>query len=399
MDTITKPKWSEKFNLGDAPIGVEQYISQAHYEKEVETIFRKTWLMVARAEEIAKPGDWKLKKLEFASASVILMHGKDGVIRAFHNVCSHRGNTVITEKGHETYGHNRAGVLTCRFHGWVYGSDGELVQVPEQEKFLNTFCKAENSLTPIHCEVWNGFVFINLAQEPDRTLREYLAGFAAHLDGYPFEKMGHCFAYSGYVDCNWKIAVDAFSEAYHVHTIHAGSFPNVFDSDLYEVKLFNEHRTCALLMQAAAPPPPPMGQLAIDNAVGTLTASREGTNLPDTINPNKLNGFSFELSVAFPNTLIHVTEGIWFTHVFWPVAVDKIYWEGKYYVEKPQTNSQRWALQHDIIVQRDAWLEDTATMENTHRALLSGAKSHLHLQDDEVFLRHQDKVVREYVNS
>ena len=120
--------------------------------------------------------------------------------------------------------------------------------------------------------------------------------------------------------------------------------------------------------------------------------------LPPTINPDKRPDFAFELSVLFPNTLIHVSEGIWFTHQFWPMAHDKTLWEGRYYVRTPKTNSQRWATEHAMVLQRNAWLEDTATMEATQRAMQSRAKREQHLQDDEILIRHGALVVEQYVN-
>ncbi len=152
---------------GDAPIPVEPYLSQDYYDKEIEKIFRRDWLVVGREEEIAKPGDYKVKRLDFARTSVILIRGKDGKIGAFHNVCRHRGNKVVTETGgEETFGSSKAAVVTCRFHGWVYNAKGELVDVPQEEKFPACFDRAENGLIPIHVDTWAGFIFINLAETP-----------------------------------------------------------------------------------------------------------------------------------------------------------------------------------------------------------------------------------------
>ena len=119
--------------------------------------------------------------------------------------------------------------------------------------------------------------------------------------------------------------------------------------------------------------------------------------LPPGVNPNRHDDFSFELSVVFPNILIHISEGIWFTHQFWPVAHNKTMWEGKYYVKQPKTNSERWATEFAQVLQRNAWLEDTATMEDTHAALESGAKQHMFLQDEEILLRHGYKVLEQYL--
>ena len=163
MNAPTDLKWAAKFpDLGTGPIPVEPCISPEFYEEERKKVFLKSWLKVGRVEEIAKPGDYKVKKLAFAKTSVILMHGKDGQIRGFHNTCSHRGNKVIVETGEETFGRNKAAVVTCRFHGWVYNANGKIVQVPEENKFHADFDKDKNGLTPVHTDVWEGFIFVNL---------------------------------------------------------------------------------------------------------------------------------------------------------------------------------------------------------------------------------------------
>jgi hypothetical protein len=121
--------------------------------------------------------------------------------------------------------------------------------------------------------------------------------------------------------------------------------------------------------------------------------------LPPSINPDKRETFAFELSVLFPNFLLHVAEGIWFTHQFWPLSHDKTLWEGKYYVAEPKTYSERWALEHAQVLQRNAWLEDTATMEATQEAMNSGVKKFIHLQDEEILVRHGYHVLDAYMAS
>ena len=400
MNAPNDLKWAAKYpDLGTGPIPVEPCISPEFYEQERQKVFLKSWLKVGRVEEIAKAGDYKVKKLAFAKTSVILMRGKDGQIRGFHNTCSHRGNKVVVETGEETFGRNKAAVVTCRFHGWVYNAHGSIVQVPEENKFSADFDKARNGLTPVHTDVWEGFIFVNLDPSENVTpLAEFLGGIGTHLAGFPYDELSQCFSYHTYLDCNWKVAHDAFAEAYHVATIHAGSFPNVFSSGLQNVELFGPHRTTAICLSLNAEPTP-VAKIANALATGSLVAQRGASMLPPTVNPDRRDDFSFELSVLFPNLLLHVSEGIWFTHQFWPIAHNKTLWEGKYYVRPAQTNSQRWALEHAQCLQRNAWLEDTATMEDTQTALESGAKQVMYLQDDEILIRHGYHALEAYMHA
>jgi len=390
-------RWASKFpELGLEPIPVEPCVSPEYFDREKEQVFMKTWLKVGRVEEIPNAGDYKVKKIHFAKTSVILIHGKDGKIRGFHNTCSHRGNKVIVESGEETFGRSKAAVVTCRFHGWVYDAQGQIAHVPEEERFSPCWEKASNGLTPVHTDVWEGFIFINLSSEPADSLQDYLGGIGKHLAGYPFASMNQCFSYHTTLDCNWKIALDAFSEAYHVSTIHAGSFPNAFSTGLADVELFGDHRTTGICLTLDATPTP-IAAMANEITGASLVAKRGASMLPASVNPSRREDFSFELSVVFPNILIHISEGIWFTHQFWPIAHNRTLWEGKYYVPAPKTNSERWAVEFAQVLQRNAWLEDTATMEDTHAALESGAKTHMVLQDEEILLRHGYKVLEQYM--
>lgn len=392
-------RWLEAYpELGTGPLPTEPYISAAWHELEKEKIFKRVWLCVGRGNEIPKAGDYKVKRIDAADTSVILIRGKDGQIRAFHNACAHRGNTVVTETGNETYGSNRAAVLTCRFHGWVYGADGSLINVPSEERFYSCFDKGENGLTPVHYGEWEGFMFVNVAEKPESSLEEFLGDYGDHFRGFPYESLDFCFTYRTEVACNWKVGHDAFAEAYHVDTIHAGSFPNVFSTGLQNVKLMGPHRTCAVCLTLNAKPTPVAG-VANKVAGASLVAKRGASMLPPSINPDKRSDFAFELSVLFPNTLLHVSEGIWFTHQFWPLAYNRTLWEGRYYVKAPKTNAERWAIEHAMTLQRNAWLEDTATMEDTQRAMQSRAKTMQNLQDDEILIRHGAAVVDQYVNA
>ena len=159
--------WRSRFpELGVEPLSIEPIVSGDLFELERERIFKRVWLKVGRVEELPGPGCFKVKRIDVAGTSVILIRGKDGTIRAFHNVCPHRGNRVIPETDNETFGKARADYLTCRFHGWVFDSTGAVRNVPSLEKFPPYFDQCDYGLKPVSCDVWEGFIFINLNPEP-----------------------------------------------------------------------------------------------------------------------------------------------------------------------------------------------------------------------------------------
>ncbi len=393
---VENRRWAKEYPwLGEEPVSTEPCISEDIYQQEIEKVFKKTWLHVGRVEELPEPGCYKLKRLDFASTSVLLIRGKDNRVRAFHNTCSHRGNTVVVPEGEwDNFGQKAA--FSCRFHAWTYNDQGQLIGVQEDGGMPPCFNKGDNGLTPISCDTWEGFIFINLEDEPSTGLEDFLGDMGKHFSGFPYHELSHCFTYYTYMDTNWKVGLDAFAEAYHVPTIHAGSFPGTFSTGLQMIKLYGDHRTTAVCFDPAQESSP-VARIAQARARGSLVNNVEGTILPPTINDEKRPDYAFELSVFFPNWLLHISEGIWFTHQFWPIAQGKTLWEGKYYVQEPMTNSEKWALEHAMVVQRNAWLEDTATMEGTYFSLKSGSKKYMHLHDEEILVRHGYHVLEKYL--
>jgi phenylpropionate dioxygenase-like ring-hydroxylating dioxygenase large terminal subunit len=399
MQQPNAPRWAEKYpGLGTGPIPIEPYISPDHYALEQEKIFKKAWLIVGRVEEVPKPGDYKVKRLAVARTSVILMRGRDGEIRAFHNVCSHRANQVIIEKGEETFGRSPPATMFCNFHGWVYNAKGELINVPQEQSFYACFDKKSAGLTPIHTGIWNGFIFINFSASPRETLEENVQELDAHLGAYPFHEVTYQFTYAATLNCNWKVALDGFSEIYHLSHLHARTLPGSFTEGLEGIKFLGDHRTSALHLDAMAEFTA-LQKVSNSYAVVSLMTQKGGSTLPPTINPERKANFGFELSPIFPNTIIHCTEGIWFTHQFWPMGHNRVLWEGKYYLGKPKTNSQMWAAHHAQTITRNVWLEDAGTLEVIQKGLESGAKTHFILQDEEILLRHSNHVLEKYINA
>src|SRR5579871_6704371 len=211
--------------LGTGPVPVEPFISPDYFARERETVFRRCWLNIGRVERIPKPGDFFAKELAVCNTNVLVVRGLDGEIRAFHNVCQHRGNRLIWE----TQG-NCGRHLTCRYHGWSYDTGGAMVNATDAENFWAL--RPENyRLAPIAVDTWKGFIFINLAPEPEEPLRDYLGEFAEQLDDYPFEQLTATFAYSVRERANWKVAANAQEEGYHVPYIHGRSHGRAIYAD------------------------------------------------------------------------------------------------------------------------------------------------------------------------
>lgn len=398
---IFKTKEQVRAELGVAPVSTDTIRDPATYEQEKEKIFRKVWLKVALTNELPEVGNYKTKELPVVDASVIIIRGKDNRIRAFHNVCTHRGNKVVPTDGWETFGHADRNVLTCRFHGWGFSTDGELKAVPKMEAFgeLDTSCLG---LREIACDVWEGFVFINLNPEPTHSLANYLGDFGKLYGGYPYQEATTAYRYTAVLNCNWKVAHYAFSEGYHVETIHAGTLPGFMGVEQIEPKIMGPHASSALY--SGKMDVMPSTQAFASRLHRSPVHGPHPEKIPPNINPTNRDDFQFELSNTFPNFLIHLAAGCgypgmaYFTHQFWPLSHNQTLWEGINYFRPAQNAAETVAQLHVNALHRNGWLEDTATMEDTFVGLASGAIEKIQLMDDEFLIRHATHTLEDYLN-
>ena len=193
--------WHEKYNFDTSPIPIEPYISEDYFKLEQEHVFRKVWLNVGRIEQIPNPGDYFVKDLPMCRTSLIVTRDKQGKVRAFHNMCAHRGNKVVWN------GSGSCQNFTCKFHGWSYGLDGTLKFVPD-ESFLSQ--ERSLGLTPVAIDTWEGFIFINVDPNQAKPFRNQ-GEFAERLSGYPFaETSSQCFSWQTEIKCNWKLIKTPF---------------------------------------------------------------------------------------------------------------------------------------------------------------------------------------------
>ncbi len=129
--------WTEHFGLDTAPRSYEDSISPEVYELEREAIFRRTWLNVGRVEQLPRNGTYFTRELDAAGTSVIIVKDRGGEVRAFHNICRHRGNKLVWQDypREETSGSCRQ--FTCKYHGWRYDLEGALTFVQQESEFFD----------------------------------------------------------------------------------------------------------------------------------------------------------------------------------------------------------------------------------------------------------------------
>ena len=381
--------------LGTGPVSVEPCRSAEYFERERDAIFKHAWLNVGRIEEIPNPGDFFVRNIAVVNASVIVARQQDGTVRAFHNVCSHRANKVAWDES------GNCKRFTCSFHGWTFGLDGELRGVPDESQFFD-FEKEANGLTPVTLDQWEGFIFINVDPHPRNTLAEYLGEFGRGISGYPFEGLT-CYRYKVDMQCNWKVAMNAFQESYHVPFVHQKSVPdssagpeNPF-AHLVGASLYPLHSTVSLYANPRTRLNP------VDEAVarygsGYRTRTVTLSNLSAGVNPRKANQWGFDISTVFPNLLMNLWgSGQYMTFCAWPISVNKTIFEVRLYNRQAKTAGEKFTHEYNRMVLRTAIAEDLATLEQVQPALESGGMPYFHLQDNEIAIRHHYKMVDDFV--
>jgi len=198
-------------------IGVEAYTSQAYARAERDRLWRKVWQQAARVEDLPEVGDFVT--YDILDDSVIVIRTASDRIQAFYNVCSHRGRRLVdTPPGkRNASGHRR--LFTCGFHGWRYDMEGRCTLVPEAQDWNGALSEARTRLGQVKCDTWGGWVWINL-DPACGPLRDYLEPMASLLDPFRLQDMRARWRRWLVFDCNWKVALEAFTETYHVETTH-----------------------------------------------------------------------------------------------------------------------------------------------------------------------------------
>lgn len=191
------------------------YISPDYVRLEKQRLWPRVWQMVCREEEIPNSGDYYT--YEIADESVTVLRRKAGALAAYYNVCPHRGRRL-------TEGCGRMGRFHCKFHGWQWSLDGKPADVVDRQNWGDCLADEEITLQSVKVGSWGGWVFINM--DPDsESLEEFLEPARSMLDAFEFEKMRYAWRKCIVMPCNWKVALEAFNEGYHVQTTHRQLLP------------------------------------------------------------------------------------------------------------------------------------------------------------------------------
>jgi phenylpropionate dioxygenase-like ring-hydroxylating dioxygenase large terminal subunit len=199
-------------------VPAEDYMSREIAEREKKLLWPRVWQLACRLEEIPFVGDYVTYDIQ--DESVIVIRQTADTLRAYYNVCQHRGRRLADGCG-------SAARLQCRFHGWQWGLDGKIIRILDREDWQGCpdVSDEDFQLVEVKVDTWAGFVFVNF--DPDcEPLAKYLAPVPEYTDCFEFEKMRYRWYKSVRLPCNWKVAVEAFNEGYHVF----GTHPQLLDT-------------------------------------------------------------------------------------------------------------------------------------------------------------------------
>lgn len=203
-------------------VPIERFISKEYHNLEVEKLWKRVWQVACRVEEIPEVGD--IYVYEVASLQYIIVRAGPDTIKAYPNACLHRGRQLVDCD-------KRASKIRCPFHGFTWDLEGRIASIPNAWEFSHIEDPEHWQLPQCQVGIWGGFVFIN----PDpgaSSLKEFLGEIDRHYERYPLENRyiaGHA---RKIVHANWKVAQEAFLEAYHVYGTHPQLAPQGSQSDM-----------------------------------------------------------------------------------------------------------------------------------------------------------------------
>ena len=226
---MNKPEKIASEDLSEALIyPVEAFISRDYAEAEAERMWSKVWQQAGRVEELKAVGDYITYNI--CHDSILIVRDTPTTLKAYHNVCPHRGRRLV---GDNTGGgpvvvkqakgaHSAKGsqmTFACNYHNWTFNLEGDAAYIPDKEDWGGALDRVCTSLTPVQVDTWGGWIWINMDLEAG-PLREYLEPINTLIDPFEFDKMRYRFRFWGIFDCNWKVALEAFLEPYHVQGTH-----------------------------------------------------------------------------------------------------------------------------------------------------------------------------------
>jgi choline monooxygenase len=311
------------------------YFDPEIYAAECRHVFGASWVVAGRAAQVAEPNSFLTA--EIAGEPVAVVRDGQGVLRAFSNVCRHRGAQVLNAP------EGKATRLRCVYHGWTYDLAGRLRGTPEFDG-VQEFCREDHGLPQLAVEVWGPLVFVHLPPSgPVLRLAEYLSPLPERTAGLGLERLRFVGRREYELTCNWKVFVDNYQDGgYHVNTVHPG-LAGALDYSQYRTE--NAGKTSVQI----SPLKP-----SDDPAVGKV---RTGDN-----------AYYWWI---FPNLMINLYQGVMDTNLVLPQGPDRCRVLFDFYFADPEGPAAQAFIAQSMEVAHQVQLEDQTVCEQVQRGLKS----------------------------
>jgi Rieske 2Fe-2S family protein len=204
-------KTTQTFVAGAKTLPQRYFVSPEIFAQEQEKIFSTEWTLVGHQSQIARPGDYFVAQV--ARETLIVVRDKRGEIHGFYNVCRHRGARLLENRNGQL-----SAAIQCPYHAWTYALDGRLIGSPYMDD-VPGFDKGDYHLQPVHFGLWEGFIFVNLADSPT-PLDKWFAPLARKFFNWNLPKLRSAKRIEYDVRANWKLIFENYSECYHCPGVH-----------------------------------------------------------------------------------------------------------------------------------------------------------------------------------
>jgi choline monooxygenase len=323
------------------------YIDPAILDVEKSHIFRKTWQLVGTLDQacgevngvkrtIADPESFFTT--DVTGEPIIVVRDKQGVLRAFSNVCRHRAGPIALGSGCKN-------VLRCGYHGWTYTLDGRLIGTPDVEG-VEFFDRSTMGMVPLRLETWEKFIFVNFDSDAE-PLSAFLGDIPEQARGFQFDGLQFAERRDYVIDCNWKVYVDNYLEGYHIPIAHPGLMREI-DYSKYRTDTFRYHSQQFAPIRAMKP----------EEAGERFYAP--GTGLQDAL-----------YFWIFPNLMLNIYPDNISTNLIVPLSHDKTLTIFEWFFHDVASEKVQERVKRAVAFSDEVQQEDIGLCENVQRGLKS----------------------------
>lgn len=338
------------------------YTDPGVLDLEKAQIFRKTWQLAgtlaqrcdgtvgaslvspekAAGRTIADPETFFTA--EVVGEPVVVVRDKQGVLRAFSNVCRHRAGPIAQGCGSKN-------VLRCAYHGWTYTLDGRLIGTPDVEG-AEFFDRSTMGMVPLRCETWEQFIFVNFDRQAE-PLAAFLGQIPEQSQGFSFAELELAERRDYVIDCNWKVYVDNYLEGYHIPIAHPGLMREI-DYSQYRTETFRYHSQQFAPIRALKP----------ESGADGDGAAR--TYLPGTGTLKEALYFW-----VFPNLMLNIYPDNISTNLIVPLGHDKTLTIFEWFFPQPKAAGAQERIKRAIAFSEEVQQEDIQLCQAVQRGLQS----------------------------